>query len=97
MSCSIYKINVDYGEFSFSNPLLCINHCDQKLLSILKITSQLDEGDKIIILYLQDILKARNYVIKNKEKLVYDYEQHCIYLLDSMEGKEFEFYYVDGV
>ena len=102
MSCSLYKLIVKdncYGfEFDISNPLLSINHTEQEVLVLLGISAQLGEGDKIIVLYKRDIIKAQCFAKCNTNE--YSYPIHEVNLqdiLNTMGDKELEFYYVDGV
>jgi len=92
MSCSIYKVNKKtdgYGfELELSNPLLSISHTKNHILNLLHITEQVGEGDKLIILYKKDIVKAISF---------YKSMIELQFLLDSIGDNKFEFYYIDGV
>lgn len=105
MSCSLYKLqrkkDANYAfETELSDPCLSISHAEPEILDLLNITSQLGEGDKLIILYKKDIIKAFCFAKAMYEANVWNYALHKVNLqpmLDSMGSKEYGFYYIDGV
>jgi len=105
MSCSLYmlrrKKDANYAfEIEISDPCLSISHAEQEILDLLNITSQLDSGDKIIILYKKDIIKAYCFAKTMYETNKWNYALHKVNLqpmLDNMGNKEYDFYYVDGI
>lgn len=105
MSCSLYKLqrkkDASYAfETELSDPCLSISHTEPEILDLLNITSQLGEGDKLIVLYKKDIIKAFCFAKAMYEANEWHYTLHKTNLqpmLDSICDKEYSFYYVDGV
>jgi len=105
MSCSLYRLqrkkDANYAfETELSNPCLSISHTESEILDLLNITSQLSKGDKLIILYKKDIIKAFCFAKAMYEANAWNYALHKVNLqpmLDSMNDKEYDFYYIDAL
>lgn len=105
MSCSLYELQrkkgANYGfEVEPSNPCLSISYTEPEILDLLNITSQLGDGDKLVVLYKKDIMKAFCFAKAMYEAGEWFYALHKVNLqpmLDNIGNKECSFYYVDGV
>jgi hypothetical protein len=105
MSCSLYRLQRKKDayyvfETELSDPCLSISHTEPEILGLLNITSQLGDGDKLIILYKKDIIKAFYFAKAMYEANAWNYALHNTNLqpmLDNMGDKEYDFYYIDAV
>ena len=104
MGCSIYQLVVKNGcygfEFDISDPLYSVRHAPSILNYLLNITSQLGNGDKIIVIYKKDVIKAMAFSKDKYESTEWNYPYHekdLQSILKTMKNKDMEFYYVDGV